>query len=192
MPHDNHPDKPKLVRIADIMHPKPVPVTRENESHASDLPEGGTKLFKVVKSRGKRILKVVRPIVRAIRPILPACRDAIWPHCSVCCKRLFFRSDKAAELQRLKPLGEYEAVYDRYSHVCESCWTKITTVPCSLCQASFDVFAFDNQINKLRQNLKAHSVKLAEVSSSASVPAVLRTASSLRVLPLLKGYPAAT
>ena len=108
MPHDNHPDKPKLVRIADIMHPKPVPVTRENESHASDLPEGGTKLFKVVKSRGKRILKVVRPIVRAIRPILPACRDALWPHCSVCNKRLFFRSDKAAELQRLKPLGEYE------------------------------------------------------------------------------------
>lgn len=96
-------------------------------------------------------------------------RDAVWPHCSVCNKRLFFRSDKAADLQRLKPLREYETAYDGYRHLCERCWTKITTIQCDLCRTSSDVFAFDNQIDTLRQNLETHAVELAEVSSARRV-----------------------
>jgi hypothetical protein len=101
--------------------------------------------------------------------VWPSVRDAIRPRCSACGTAFFWRHDKVAELQRLKPLGEYEAGFDAYKHLCARCWAKIATVRCDLCRASFDVFALNNQRDTLTRNLQSLSVELDEVSRARRV-----------------------
>jgi hypothetical protein len=86
-------------------------------------------------------------------------------HCSVCGKRFSSGEDKAADLQRLKPAGEYEPAYDAYKHLCRLCWAKVTTIQCDLCRASFNACDFRNQRDPLVRNLQEHSIPCDDLSS---------------------------
>jgi hypothetical protein len=95
--------------------------------------------------------------------------DTLRPFCSKCGKRVFVFSDRAGELVRLRELGEYRQEYDQWSRLCPSCWTRISTVRCDICQRKFNLIENPDYCEQLDRNLKAHQVILPEVNQAKRI-----------------------
>lgn len=95
--------------------------------------------------------------------------DTLRLFCNNCGKRVLVFSNRAGELERLRPLGEYRQEYNQWLNLCPSCWTEISTVRCDICQRKFNLIENPDFRERLDRNLTEHEVALPEVNQAKRI-----------------------